>query len=149
MNGTHLHIIVCHLPIAGSGFTVLLILFALYMKSKDLKKVSLWFAFITGLLALAAYFTGEPAEGALMTLVPAITENMVEPHEGIAMFYLLALLFIGFLSLAGLVLSRASEKVLHRFVIIVLILNLSASFLAAKTSITGGKIRHTEMEIKH
>lgn len=144
MNGAHLHLIVCHIPIIGAGFTILLIIFSFLKKSKDLKQSSLWFAAITGLAALAVYLTGSGAESYVKT-VPGITEEIIEPHETMALYYLIALLIISVISLAGLFLSQASAKVLHKFVIIVFILNLLASYLAVTTGLSGGKIKHTEI----
>lgn len=144
MNGAHLHLIIGHIPLIGAGFTVLLIIFSLLKKSKDLKQASLWFAVITGISALAVYLTGSSAEGYVKT-IPGITEEIIEPHETIALYYLISLLVIGVISLAGLFLSQASVKVLHKFVIIVFILNLLASYLAVTTGLSGGKIRHTEI----
>ncbi|MFH0864708.1 MAG: hypothetical protein V1904_00835 [Bacteroidota bacterium] len=144
MNGAYLHLIICHIPIMGAASTVLLILFSLFRKSKELKQVSLWFAVITGIVALAAYASGSGAEEIVKSL-PGMTESTIEPHEEIALFFLIALVVIGFISLLGLLLSRASASVLHKFVIIVLVLNLLTSYLAVKTSLTGDKIRHTEI----
>jgi hypothetical protein len=146
MNGAHLHLIVGHIPLVGAGFTVLLIVFALLKKSKDLKQVSLWFAVITGVLALTVYLTGDGAEGYVKT-IPGITEDIIEPHQQMALYYLISMLLIGVIALAGLFLSQASVKVLHKFVLIVLLLNILASYLAVTTGISGGKIRHTEINI--
>ncbi len=146
MNGAHFHLILGHIPIMGAGFTVLLIFFALLKKSKELKQVSLWFAVITGITALAAYLTGDGAEE-VVTSLPGITEALIEPHEEMALYYLIALLLIGVIALAGLFLSQASTTVLHKFVIVVFILNLLASYLAVTTGLSGGKIRHTEIVV--
>jgi hypothetical protein len=144
MNGAHLHLIIGHIPLIGAGFTVLLILFSLLKKSKDLKQVSLWFAIITGISALVVYLTGSSAEGYAKT-VPGITEEIIEPHELLALYYMLSLMVIAVIALAGLFLSQASVKVLHKFVLIVLLLNILASYLAVTTGLSGGKIRHTEI----
>lgn len=144
MNGAHLHLIIGHIPLIGAGFTILLILFSLLKKSKDLKQVSLWFAVITGISALVVYLTGSSAEGYVKS-VPGITEEIIEPHELIALYYMISLMVIAVISLAGLFLSQASAKVLHRFVLIVLLLNILASYLAVTTGLSGGKIRHTEI----
>jgi hypothetical protein len=146
MNGAHLHLIICHIPIIGAGFTTLLILFSLLKKSKDIKQASLWFAVITGISALVVYLTGSGAEGYVKT-VPGITEEIIEPHEQMALYYLITLLFISVIALAGLFLSQASVKVLHKFVLIVLLLNILASYLAVTTGLSGGKIRHTEINV--
>ena len=147
MNGAHLHLIVCHIPIVGAAFTTLLIIFALAQKNKDIKRVSLWFAVITGISALLVYLTGDSAEDIVKT-IPGITEDIIEPHETMAMLYMISLLIIGAVALTALFLSRASAKVLHKFTIIVLILNILVTFLAFKTGLSGGKIRHTEIENK-
>ncbi len=145
MNGAHLHLILCHIPAIAAGFTTLLILFALIQKSKDIKRTALWFAVITGIAALAAYLTGDSAEE-VVKQIPGITESIIEPHEELALYYFLSLLFIGALALTGLFLSRASTSVLNKFVILIFILNLLSFYLAIRTAYTGGKIRHSEIE---
>jgi uncharacterized membrane protein len=147
MNGSHFHLIFSHVPIIGVAFTILLIIFALLKKSKDLKQTALWFAVIAGITALLAYYTGDGAENVVKT-VPGITESLIETHELWGLYYLLSLILIGVIALAGLLLSRASASVLQKFVIIILILCSLSLYLAAKTGITGGKIRHTEMDLK-
>jgi hypothetical protein len=145
MNGAHLHLILSHIPLIGAGFTTLLIIFALGQKSNEVKRTSLWFAVITGITALGTFLTGDSAEE-IVKAIPGITESLIDPHESMAMFYMISLLVISAVALAGLFLSRASAAVLHKFTIIVLILNILAMFLAYKTGISGGKIRHTEIE---
>jgi uncharacterized membrane protein len=145
MNGAHLHLILSHIPIVGAGFTILLMIFALARKSKELKRTALWFAVITGITALAAYLTGDYAED-IVKKIPGITEAIIEPHENWALYYLLSLLFIALFALAGLFLSRASATVLHKFTVIIFVLSLLATLLAVKTALTGGKIRHTEIK---
>jgi len=129
----------------GAAFTTLLIIFALGQKSKEVKRTSLWFAVLTGISALIVYLTGDGAEDIVKT-IPGITESLIEPHEHMAMFFMISLLLIGAAALAGLFLSRASTDVLHKFTVIVLILNILVMFLAYETGLSGGKIRHTESE---
>jgi len=145
MNGAHYHLILSHIPIVGAGFTMLFLIFALVRKSKELKRTALWFAVISGITSIAAYFTGDSAEE-IVTGIPGITETLIEPHENCALFYLLSLLLIALIALAGLFLSRASATVLHKFTVIILVLSLFATLLAIETALTGGKIRHTEIE---
>ena len=144
MNGAHIHLIICHIPIIGAAFTTLLIIFALVQKNKELKRISFWFAVITGITVLITYLTGDSAEQ-IVKAIPGITEDIIEPHENMAMLYMLSLLLIGVIALAGLFLSRASAKVLHKFTIIILILNILSTFLAFRTGLTGGEIRHNEI----
>jgi len=88
MDAAHVHLIFCHIPIVGAVFTILLILFGIFMKSKDLKIVSLWFSVIVGLFSVLAYVTGDgAAETAKKT--SGITESIIEPHEEWALYYFL------------------------------------------------------------
>lgn len=148
MNGAHLHLIFGHLPIVGALFTMLLLFSSLLQKSKELKRTSLLFACVTGLLALAAYLTGDPAEESVMKSVAGITENAIEPHEHWALFYLIFLMVIAGISFIGFFVSRASEKILQRLIIILFVLNILATVVAMETAYTGGRIRHPEIENK-
>jgi hypothetical membrane protein len=145
MNIAHLHIILCHIPSVGAGFTILLILFALIQKNKDLKRTSLWFSVITGISTIAAYLSGIYSEDTAK-MIPGITEEIIKPHATWALYFFISLLLIGIIAYAGLFLSRASSSALHKFTVIVLILNILSMFLAYKTGISGGKIRHTEIQ---
>jgi len=147
MNGSHLHLMFSHVPFSGAAFTMLLIFFALYKKNKELKQTSLWFAVATGITALIAFFSGDGAERVVKT-VPGITESVIETHQQWALYYLLTLVLIGVIAAAGLFLSRASAKGLHKFVIVVFIMSFLSLYLMAKTGITGEKVRHTEMDLK-
>jgi len=143
MNGAHLHLMIAHVAPIGSAFTIVLFIFALFKRSKDLKQAAMWFAFLTAVVALVTFLTGDGAEGIVKAL-PGMKNAPIEPHETFAMFYLISTLVIGAIAVVGLFLSRASASVLHKFVIIVFLLTLLSSYLAVMTGLTGGKIRHTE-----
>ena len=147
MNGAHFHLIFCHIPIIGAVFTIILILFGIYMKSKDLKIVSLWFSVIVGLFAVLAYVTGDSA-AEIAKKINGITDSIIEPHEQWALYYFIFLIVIGVISLIALYLSRTSSEMLHKFVIIILVLTILSSVIAFETAYTGAKIRHTEIQLK-
>jgi len=145
MNGAHLHLILGHLAPIGGGFTLILFVFALVQKTKELKRTAMWFAFLTGVAAFIASMTGNSAEETILK-ISGMTKLQIEPHISYSLYYLISITTIGIIALLGLFLSRASTAVLHKFVIIVFILSILASFLGAMTSYTGGKIRHNEVE---
>lgn len=148
MDGAYFHLILCHIPAIGAAFTSLLLLFAIFIKSREFKRTALWFVVITGIMALITYFTGDSAEKVMLTL-PGITESLIEPHEQFSLFFLTAIMIIAVVALAGLILSRASASALKKFVIIIFALLFLSSYFAVKTSETGMKIRHTELEKAH
>jgi len=146
MNSAQLHLVFTHLPIVGLGFAILLNLVALFRKSAELQKLSLWCYLLLGVFALLAYITGDDAEKIMLTY-PGITEDLIEPHENIALFFFLGLMLTSLLSMIGLYLTKTREKLLKRFSLYLLIAAILVSILAVITGSTGGVIRHTE--IKH
>ena len=105
----------------------------------------MWFAFLIGMLAMATSLTGDGAEE-IVRKIPGITENLIEQHVTYAVFYMIAMSIIGIIAIVGLFLSRASTVVLHKFVILVFILSIMATYLAVMTSYTGVEIRHAEIQ---
>jgi uncharacterized membrane protein len=146
MNSAQLHLVFTHLPIVGLGFAILLNLVALFRKSAELQKLSLWCYLLLGVFALLAYITGDDAEKIMLTY-PGITEDLIEPHENIALFFFLGLMLTSLLSMIGLYLTKTREKLLKRFSLYLLMAAILVSILAVITGSTGGAIRHTE--IKH
>ena len=64
-NGAQLHLIVNHLPIIGFVLFIPVILLAAFTRRSDYKRLALLAATFIGLLALPAFWTGEPAEDTL------------------------------------------------------------------------------------
>src|ERR1041384_6680410 len=63
MNGAHLHLIVTHLPVLGTGFGTLLLGLGLIRRSRVIQQLALSVLVLAGVTAGAAYLTGEGAEG--------------------------------------------------------------------------------------
>jgi hypothetical protein len=133
-----------HLPVIGSIFGALLLLFALLRKSEELERVSFGVFVFTALLALPVYFTGEPASEVVEHL-PGVAESLIEEHEDAALFALLMAGATGVVALAGLILFRRAERLPRRIVGAVLVLSLATSGLMGWTANRGGRIRHTEI----
>jgi len=145
MNSAHFHLMFTHLPLVGLGFAIITNLFALYWKSNDVKKFSLWVYVIVGVGALLAYFTGDGSEE-VMTTYPGITEQLIEPHEQVALWFLIGLLVLSAAALAGLYLSKPGKINLQKLTLITLFAAMILSVVAVQTASSGGKIRHTEIE---
>ncbi|MDP4281754.1 MAG: hypothetical protein Q8867_06340 [Bacteroidota bacterium] len=145
MNSVQLHLIFTHLPIIGLGLAFLFNLVALIRKSEELQKLTFWFYILVGIFALLAYFTGDDAEKIMLTY-PGITEDIIEPHESIALFFLIGLMITAVLSVFALFVLRTKKNLLKRFNIILLVIAFLLCALAVRTGATGGEIRHTEIE---
>ena len=146
MNAAQFHLIFTHLPIVGLGFVFLFNLISVfYYKSNELKKLTLWFYVILGFFALLAYITGDGAEN-IMKTYPGINEDIIEPHENMAVLFFIGLLVTAAVSMAGLYFSKKNEKILKKVTIYLLIACILLSLLAIGTGTTGGNIRHTEVK---
>ena len=145
MNNAHLHLIFTHLPIVGLGFAIMVNLYALLKKNIELRKLSLWFYVIIGIFAALAYSTGDGAEK-IMETYPGIGEDIIEPHENVALFFFLGLMIVAGVALIGLYVTKTKERMLKKFNLYLFIAAVLISILAVKTGITGGAIRHSEIK---
>ena len=68
MNAIHFHLMLNHIPVLGTAFGLVLLVFSLWRKSEELKKASLVIFLISALVAVPVYLTGEPAEDAVKPL---------------------------------------------------------------------------------
>ncbi len=144
MNPAHLHIILNHLPLVGTAFTLALLLVAFVKKSDEMKRVSLAFLVAVTLIAVPAYLTGEPAKEAVKQL-PGIEESFIEKHEGAAQWAFTAQLALGLLAMAGLYFTRSSQPLPKWCASALLVLALAVCGLMAFTANLGGQIRHPEI----
>jgi hypothetical protein len=144
MNLAHLHLIMNHAPVLGAVFALGLFIFAQWVRSEDFKRAALGVLVINALLALPAYFTGEPAEGMIKS-VPGVMESLIEPHEDAAGVALTGVLLLGAGALAGLIFFRKGKIMPAWFSAVILAAALIVSALMAWTANLGGKIHHPEI----
>ncbi|MBS1788392.1 MAG: hypothetical protein JST85_11760 [Acidobacteria bacterium] len=144
MNGAHWHLLLNHLPVLGTVFGILLLLFAWLKKSEEIKRVSLGVFVLSALCAVPAYLTGEPAEGVVEHL-PGVSEALIEPHEEAALVALSAAIATGIVAMAGLFLFRKTKSLPMWLMLATLFLALATGGLMFRTANFGGEIRHTEI----
>ena len=140
MNLTHLHLILNHVPIIGAIISLAAMIVAVLWKSEDYRRAALILAFVTGLLALPAYFSGEEAEESLEHQVK-ISEVFVEEHEEAARLAMIATVIAGAAAAVVFFYGRDKKPALAA----VTVLFLVATGLMVRAGNTGGQIRHTEI----
>lgn len=142
MNWSHLHLIVNHLPVLGILFALLLLAVGLLKGSEDLQKAALTAFILTGICAVVAYLTGEPAEEVVERL-PGINKAAIELHEKAAVAALSGAVTLAVASIVTLLLRRSS---LYRAsAALVLLLSIAIFGLMGWTANLGGQIRHSEI----
>jgi hypothetical protein len=83
MNPVHLHLLLNHVPVIGTGIMIVLLGYALLRRSTELVRVSLGMFVLLALAGAVVYLTGEPAEGVAEGL-PGVSEAIMERHEEVA-----------------------------------------------------------------
>ena len=143
MNEAHLHLLVNHIPVLGSIAVVGLIFWARYKQNDVLTKLSLQLMVLIGVLTIPAYFTGEPAEENIEHLA-GVSESLIERHEELALYGLIAAIVMGSLGLWELYLSR-KKKMKSWFWKVNAAVGIIALIFMALIANQGGEIRHSEI----
>lgn len=140
----HLHLILNHLPVVGSLFSLGLLAWAFWRRSEDVQRAALGAAVVVALVAIPAYLTGEPAWIDIMD-VPGDNDDFILAHQSAAQFAFGASTLAGILALISLVAGRKGKPVPARLVTAVFVMLLITTGLMGYVANLGGKIRHTEI----
>lgn len=144
MNGAHLHLIVTHVPVVGSAFGLFLLFWGLAKGSEEIKRAALGALLLSALLALPAFFSGEPANTRVASQ-PGVLRETVEQHQDLALAALIVTEIVGAVALTGLVVFRSPKTFPKWFASILVLVVLGSVALLAWTSNLGGRIRHPEI----
>lgn len=144
MDLTHVHLFMNHLPIWGSIFTFLFILYSFYKKNVDFLKVFLWLFVFIAIITIPVFLTGDPA-GETVKNLPGINESVVDNHENAAWVSLILIEATGVFVLVGIFLIRKSGNIAawFKYSLTFLMIVCIASF--TWTANLCGEIRHTEI----
>ena len=143
MTGTHLHLIINHVPILGAAFAAVLLLVSLRYGRAILQRTALALLVVVALAGTAAKYSGEPAEDAVRGM-PGVTREAIEEHEELAEKSFLAAAVLGVLALGVLVRWRTTE-IPRSAALAALAGSLVVAGMMGFTGLLGGQIRHTEV----
>ncbi|HKL19035.1 MAG TPA: hypothetical protein VJ905_08695 [Halalkalibaculum sp.] len=144
MNAAHYHLIINHVPILATFFSIGILLWGISAKSRSIKKVALVGFVVAGVFAIVAFQTGESAEDIVEDL-PGVTHEMIEGHEEAAGTAQWLTILLGVGGLAGLFMISKSTKGVNKYLWILLAYSLVAAASLGYTAYEGGQIRHTEL----
>lgn len=142
MNYAHLHLMLNHLPIMGELIGLCLFLVTFFGRNDDLRRASYIIFVGVALLSIPAFLSGFGAQE--MMKGPGVSDALVRRHEGSALLSIWFMEFTGALALIGLWKSQISSRPPLGNVIAVLFFSILTVGLIARTSNTGGDIRHPE-----
>jgi uncharacterized membrane protein len=144
LSAAHIHLLLNHVPILGTLFSLLLLLYGLLRKSDEIKKVSFGSFITTSLVTIPAYGSGLAAT-MLVEGLPDVSKTIIEQHQQAALITLVTIEFLGAVALLSLSLSRRSPDTRRWLVFVVLALAVLAAGLGMWTGNLGGQVRHTEI----
>ena len=145
MNAAHLHLMVTHFPLVGFGIALLVNIYAIWRKHPEIYKLSMWIYIVMGISAVVAYLTGDGAED-IMKTYPGVTENITEPHEHFALIFMIGTLLVACLAAFSLYQLYRQQPSVKKISLLTLVLAVIVCIFAMETAISGGNIRHSEIQ---
>jgi uncharacterized membrane protein len=118
---------------------------ALSRRSAPIEAAAYFLFVISAAGAIVAYLTGEGAEEAVEH-IGGISKTAIEAHEHFAIYPLFALILLGILSIAGIILIQKKSGLARKIPLILIIIAVISFMLVAWTAYLGGQIRHTELK---
>ena len=142
MNYAHLHLLLNHFPIIGSIIGLGLFLVSFFGKNKDLRRAS-YITFVgIALITIPAFISGFGAQQ--MINGPGVSDALIRRHESSALLSMWFMVITGALALIGLWQAQKTGEPPRGNVAAVLLFSVLSVILIARTSNTGGDIRHPE-----
>ena len=148
INPAHWHLMLNHIPVVGSAFAFLLLGWAIFRRSEELKRVGLAMVALVAAMTVPAYLTGEPAFEAVMEILEATPfdeDPLVAAHKSAAGIAFTAAAMAGLAALTGLIRSRGGKPLSKHVVMAVFVLTALTVGLMGRAANFGGAIRHAEI----
>lgn len=144
MNAAHYHLIINHIPVLATFFSIAILIWGMVANNKSIKQVALIGFVIAGIFVIVAFQTGESAED-IVEEIAAVTHESIESHEEAADIAQWLTIILGAGGLAGLVMLAKSVRGLSRFLWVLLVYAMVTATSLAYTANLGGEIRHSEI----
>ena len=146
MNGAHIHLLLNHIPVLGSIFSLCLLIYGCLTKKDIICNVALFTTVISALFCIPVYLSGDEAEHIVEPII-GINKAALDAHEEMAEIAFWLILMNGAIALATLV--SAVKKKFHSGYLLwinAILLALTVA-LMARTAYVGGQVRHSEIGV--
>lgn len=144
MNAAHLHLMINHIPVLGSVAVLVLILYSVLKKNRDVTRLTLKVAILIGLLSIPVFLSGEPAEDVIEHVLKT-NDTFVERHEDFSGYALFMTELVAVVAVVGLVKSRTTADVSAKLIAALGIMAAVNAGMMGYTAYLGGQIMHTEL----
>lgn len=144
MNFAHLHLLLNHFPVIGMLIGVALFLISFIGKNADLRRASFIVFAAIAFLSIPTFLTGYGARS-MIEGTPGVSTPLLDKHESTALLSIWFILVTGSLALIALWQIHRDGRPARWSIGAILVLSLLTVGLMARTSNTGGDIRHPEI----
>lgn len=143
MNDAQIHLLLNHLPVLGSLFGLILLIFALWKDNQVLKQAALITFMVVAAFVLPVDWSGEGAEEIMEA--EGISHKIIHEHEEKAELSVGLMLSLGAVATLTLWLTLQMSALSRFFGFITLLLAMATFVSMAFTAHSGGQIRHPEI----
>jgi len=147
MNAAHVHLVLNHLPIAGIGFAIPLLLLGWMLGREDFSRAGFLLVVLAGIATIPVFLSGESAADVVKRL-PGVSEAVIERHEDAAGFTIGAVGATAIVAAVGLAGKFLKKNLLRIFLPVTLLLCVVSTVALAWTNNLGGQIQHSEIRSK-
>ena len=144
LNGAHIHLMVNHIPILATLFSIPVLVWGIIANQPSIKKVALVGFIIAGLTAVIAVQSGNAAEE-IVESMPGISEGFIEEHEEAAETAQWLAVVLGGLAITTFYVMRRQYRYAKYMVGLLLIYSVAVGAMLTYTAYLGGKIMHPEL----
>ena len=143
MNEAHLHLLLNHSPIIGSGLAAFLLIFELIRGNVTILQVGIWILVVSAALGFASYITGDGAEHTVIGM-PGMDRHLIHEHEEASVFATWGTIFAAAIGAFTLWKSLRMNAIPKGWAWGTTIVTLWAFSTMARTGYLGGQIAHPE-----
>ncbi|MFH5832660.1 hypothetical protein ACG2F4_15115 [Halalkalibaculum sp. DA3122] len=143
-NAAHIHLMVNHIPILATLFSIPILAWGIIANQPAIKKVALVGFIVAGLTAVVAVQSGERAED-IVESVPGVSEQAIHDHEEAAETAQWLAIVLGAVAVAAFVMTSKQIRYSKQIIWFLLIYSLAVGSMLGYTAYLGGKIMHPEL----
>lgn len=144
MNAAHYHLMLNHVPVLATYFSLVVLLWGLIRKNDSYKTVAYVGFVVAAIFSIVAVQTGEGAEEIVEGL-SGVSESIIHEHEEAAEGAQWVSIVLGIVALGGLFLKNFSRNIKKYLATVAVVLGFVSAGYMAYTAYEGGQIRHTEI----
>lgn len=143
-NAAHIHLMVNHIPVLATLFSIPLFIWGMLRKQQTIKKVALVGFILAGLMVIVAVQSGESAEE-IVESMPGVSEQLIHDHEEAAELAQWLTTILGVGAIGGFFLLSGNFKYSRQIMVVLLFYSLIVGGMLVYTANLGGKIMHPEL----